>query len=130
MSRDEAHQAIAQAGFGERDTIGTADTFLDASFQITFDGNNCVEFIELANSASFSVTYNAWDIFGTPADELVIQISATTAYDEDDPELGYSYVFPELDLSLWRPTIPGDEGEPDGQYFASVGIGRPGYFAQ
>nr|WP_257001218.1 hypothetical protein [Vibrio coralliilyticus] len=48
-------------------------------------------------------------------------------YNHSDPELGYSYVFKELQLSFWRPTLP-DVKEGEGLYFESVAIASEGYF--
>lgn len=45
-------------------------------------------------------------------------------HDDDDPELGFSYIFPSLELAFWRPGDDDDE-EP---HFATVGIGVRGYF--
>lgn len=45
--------------------------------------------------------------------------------DTTDPELGYSYTFPKLELSFWRP----DNDDEETPYCATVGLGRAGYYA-
>ena len=59
--------------------------------------------------------------------EAVTTVAAHAPFDPDDPELGHSYVFKALDLSLWRPVD--DEDEPEGRTFMTVGIGRRGYYS-
>ncbi|WP_244170753.1 hypothetical protein [Xanthomonas citri] len=62
----------------------------------------------------------------TPASRLVEKFLTVTPFDPFDKELGYSYVFPALELALWRP----DMEEPQGKYFSTVGIGCVGYFSR
>jgi len=47
--------------------------------------------------------------------------------DTTDPELGYSYLFPRISLSLWRSVKP-DAADQDGRFFEAIGVGVPGYF--
>ena len=51
-----------------------------------------------------------------------------TDYDRKDSEVPFSFVFSELELSFWRPTIPEDEFDEDGRFFETVGIGVKGYY--
>ena len=51
-------------------------------------------------------------------------------YDPDDPEVGYSYIYPDLDLSVWRSTMPEGQEDDEGRFFRSVGVGRAGYYAK
>jgi hypothetical protein len=55
------------------------------------------------------------------AEKAVQAVSARASFDENDPELGWSFVFPELDLALWRPTR-------EEESFSTVGVGVNGYF--
>ena len=48
-------------------------------------------------------------------------------FDASGPELGYSYVFPALDLSVWRPIVPERPEDPEGISFESIGIGESVY---
>jgi hypothetical protein len=67
-------------------------------------------------------------VFETEAEELVEFISRSAASDKSDPELGYSYIFPELELSVWRPVIPKSKKGKYGRYLATIGVGRKGYY--
>ena len=85
-----------------------------------------VEFIELSRGAGFTARYLDWDIFATPAAELVSNISPVAAFDSTCPDFPFSYIFPSLQISLWRPSLPADD--PSGCYFSTVGVAREGYF--
>jgi len=63
-------------------------------------------------------------VFSTPAPVLIAAVGRHAKHDDDDPELGFSYIFPSLELAFWRPGDDDDE-EP---HFATVGIGVRGYF--
>ena len=75
------------------------------------------------------MTYRGTDVFAQPAARLVELVAQDGPYDPDDPELGYSYIFPHLELALWRPVLPEGEEDPEGRYFSTIGVGRPGYFS-
>jgi hypothetical protein len=65
------------------------------------------------------------------ADEAVSLVSRFDNYDATNRELGYSYIFLKLQMSLWRGTMPEndqDEDDPDGRFFAAIGIAVSGYF--
>ena len=65
--------------------------------------------------ASFRVLYRGVDVFATPADQVLAHVSGDAAFDPTDPELGYAYIFPDLDLSLWRPVLPETPEDPEGR---------------
>ena len=57
------------------------------------------------------------------------------------PEQGYSFIFPKIEMSLWRQSIPEDEEddkckmdseeyEKPGTYFDTIGLGASGYFSK
>ncbi|EHH2535244.1 hypothetical protein P3576_22605 [Vibrio parahaemolyticus] len=113
--------------------IGTPDCiyghrhhFLDG-LMVDFDNEGRVEFIEAAGSELFSTTLLGFDVHRTLAANVLERIQLEGSYDHSDPELGYSYVFKELQLSFWRPTLP-DLEEGEGLYFQSVAIASEGYF--
>jgi len=103
------------------------DAYLDSCFQVFYDEAYTVEYIELSRNGPLTAIYNDLDVFATTAEQVVQHIGQHAAFDASDPELGYSYIFPDLDLSVWRPHLP--EDGPDGQYFATIGIGKPGYYS-
>ncbi|MEZ8629939.1 hypothetical protein AB6D56_05270 [Vibrio lentus] len=112
---------------GSPDCIhGHRHHFLDG-LMVDFDNEGKVEFIETAASELFLTILFIFDVHRTLATKILERIQLEGNYDNSDPELGYSYVFKELQLSFWRPILPDvDEGE--GLYFQSVAIASEGYF--
>lgn len=106
------------------------DAFFQTSFQISYDNDDRVEFIELARDPTLTVLYKGHDVFMLTAEELVQLVSQDAPYDPNDPELGFSYTFLDLDIALWRATVPEDEDDPDGRFFDSISVGRQGYFGK
>jgi hypothetical protein len=105
--------------------------FLDG-FMVDFNKEDRVEFIELAKSEQFRGVFEGRCLHDLPADEAVAFVSQFGTYDPNNRELRYSYIFLDLQLSLWRGTIvePGQpDDDPDGRYFEAVGIAVDGYFA-
>jgi hypothetical protein len=101
------------------------DAFHQNAFQVFYGGDQPeVEFIELSRGSVVRALYRDLDVFATPADEVVTYISRESEFDRSDPEIPYSYLFRELQLSLWRPTIPESDTDTDGRYFSTIGIGK------
>ncbi|WP_354697194.1 hypothetical protein DSM112329_02822 [Paraconexibacter sp. AEG42_29] len=102
----------------------------DNAFQVTYDSpDGKIEFIELGQTAAMGVTFAGQLILSLDADEALGILTAQASYDETDPELGHSYIFPALELSVWRPSVPKDDGDLDGRHFATIGIGVAGYWS-
>jgi hypothetical protein len=108
----------------------STDAFLDHAFQVDYNAAGEVEYIELSRRGPFDVFYKGTNVFVTEVVQLVDFIFLDAPYDDDDPELGSSYIFPRLALSLWRENVPEDNLDEDdqGQFFDTVGIGKPGYY--
>ena len=106
---------------------GSADLFHGSSIQVHYDETGGVEFIELASD--IHVTWNRIDIFSTPADLLVKEISRFTPLQDGEDEEGYTFTYAESEVSLWRPTMPDEEDPENGKYFTSICIGCRGYFS-
>ncbi|CAG0949031.1 hypothetical protein ANRL3_00092 [Anaerolineae bacterium] len=106
------------------------DAYHENGFQIFYNGDKPhVEYIELSSGCGFIASYRGIDVFSIKANDLVDLIFQETSFDEDDPELGYSYVFPEIELSLWRSVLPQSLDDPSGQFFSTIGIGIKGYYS-
>lgn len=105
------------------------ESYHDGGLQVFYGKNDQVEFIELLRGSGVAAHTRGIDVFETPAQEVLTQIASFSEYNQDDPEVGYSYVFPDLELSLWRPNIPETDEEEDGKYFSTIGIGVPGYYS-
>jgi hypothetical protein len=133
MSREDvrrlmpgAHASFRKGPNAEHET----DAFFNGGFQIFYEGNPpTVEYIELVREFGFKARYQGADVFAMQAEELLAYVGKYAAFDPNDPELGYSYFFPELELSLWRPIMPASPDDDEGQYFTSIGIGVRGYFS-
>jgi hypothetical protein len=114
------------------DALHETDAFHESGFQVFYGGTAPVaEYIELSRDSGFRALYCGVDVFATPADELVSRVARDAAFDPDDPELGHAYVFPTLDLSLWRPVTPEETpDDPEGREFSTIGIGTRGYYGK
>lgn len=99
-----------------------------SSFMIDFDDDGKVEFIELGESEEYTTSLNGIDLHRVPAEDAVSIVGKSDKFDEDDPELGYSYIFKKIQMSLWRGSIPEDNEDEDGKYFEAIGIAQNDYF--
>lgn len=107
------------------------DAYHNNSFQVFFDEQDTVEYIELSREESSFVTlYKGRDVFALLAEDLVALIAQDAAFDPNDWELGYSYVFPDLELAVWRPVLPENTDDLNGRSFSTIGVGRLGYFSR
>jgi hypothetical protein len=106
------------------------DTYFGADLQIAYDLEDRVAYIELNGPGSVDAVFHGRSLLFVPADHVLTWMSRFGEYDPADPELGYCYIYPDLSLSVWRPTVPEGPGDKDGRFFRSVGIGRVGYFAR
>ena len=124
-------RAAVQSALGPPEHVaGARHAYLQGLF-VDFAGDGRVEFIELANSPQFSVRFEGVCLHDARAEDAVAHVARFAALELNGSEPGYSYIFPELALSLWRGTQPEaeqDENDPDGRRFEAVGIGARGYF--
>lgn len=144
MSRQETRDAIdAPVVSFEKGPLSASptDAFLENAFQVFYDKDDRAEFIEVSRNGPFMVLYQGISVFETTADEFLEAVSRDTNYDKDRPEQGYSFVFPEVGLSLWRQSLPEDEEDDEydmdgedyekpGTYFDTIGIGTSGHYGQ
>jgi hypothetical protein len=104
------------------------DYFYENGLAIEYSAEGKGVFIQVSKDSGLNPVYKDKSIFGTKARDLVHYISLYADYDPDDEELGYSFIFPDLELSLWRPVIPVSDDDTDGQFFETIGIGQKGYW--
>lgn len=102
------------------------DCYFFGSFQISYDDNDRVEYIEVSGDQHVGFFYNQMNLFTTEAEQIIELMSQSYALDEHTPEKGYCFIFPDLELSFWRPVSPDYSAE--GRFFSSVGLGKPGYY--
>ncbi len=129
MSCEQSRAAMGISCRPSKNMPSSTDTYLNNSFQIDFDEHDRVEFIELSNDEVITAIYKGQEVFKMQADDLVRFTAQDAPFDPDDPELGTSYTFPALDLALWRPVLPEGPDDPEGRYFATIAIGKQGYFS-
>lgn len=126
MDRTEVYSALGPPSY----KAGNREKFLDG-FYISFDEQGAAEFLELARGKKYKVVFEGVDLHAVPVEKAVAAVEKRGSYDRHHPELGYSYIFGELQLSLWRghkpePDQPDDDE--DGRTFEAVGLARAGYF--
>jgi hypothetical protein len=126
MTRDEVHAALGDQfqTFRKAPTAShSTDAWHDNAFQVFYGGSApIVEYIELSRSQKFTVSLLGLSVFDTEAPELLSGIQAHATADAANPEQGFSYIFPDLELSVWRPGLQDTR-------FATIGIGRLGYYS-
>ncbi|KQL45325.1 hypothetical protein AN963_27515 [Brevibacillus choshinensis] len=87
----EEYDAKYKKDYHQTDRFGNYFTHM---FMVEYDSNEKVNFI---------------DVFNTKAEQLVAVIDTISKYDRDDRELGWTYHFRDIGLSLWRPNILNEE---------------------
>ncbi len=139
MSRQQVREALGVPVTEFRKTLSDAcltDAFLDSTFQVFYDKDDRAEFIELSRGGPVAVLWEGVSVFEERADDLAVRVSQVADLDPDQPEQGYAFVFPKLELSLWRQCMPeagedaDEEDEELGAYFDTIGVGRRGYFGR
>jgi hypothetical protein len=95
---------------------------------VYFGREDSVEAIKFGRARSDEdvVSYRGFDIFGTPANELIQRLSEHDRTEVSDG--GRSVTAPELLLALWRAVVPEHPADDEGRYFESVLVARPGYY--
>ncbi|MFS0553810.1 hypothetical protein [Brevibacillus sp. 179-C9.3 HS] len=80
---------------------------IQSCFQFEYDSDGKVYFIQIASSLKneLNCVFQDWDVFNTKAEELVEKIDKVSTYDRNHRELGWTYYYPGLGLSFWRPNI-------------------------
>jgi hypothetical protein len=107
------------------------DVFHRSGFQVHYGGDDeLVEFVELFRDSGFKAIYRDMNVFAEPADAVIAHVSESAKYDKKDPEMGCSYVFRKLEMSLWRPFEAESPDEVEGWFFNTVGVGAKGYFSR
>jgi hypothetical protein len=130
MTRSEVRGTLANLGQPKAVLRSpNTDCFFQNAFQVSYDDDGRVEFIETAASSEFRVILHGHSLHEIPATDAIRLVSQFAECDRNDPEKGYSYIFPALQLSLWRPVLPSDPDDSEGRHFLAVGLGKAGYFS-
>ncbi|WP_246187945.1 sedoheptulokinase [Paenibacillus tengchongensis] len=75
-------------------------------YKAEFDEDGRAVFIEIADPGEGYICRLPdceADLFHTKAEELIPLLDDLSPYDREDPELGYTYRFPDLGVTFWRP---------------------------
>jgi hypothetical protein len=144
MSRSMVHHAMGK-NFIEITRDGVIyDSYEDYSLHIHYE-NDTVNFIEISNNPVVEVLYENTNIFNTPAESLIAYLVMFSDYlNTTEARLGYSYIFNNLGISLYRSNVFKEETlneswfknltqeEKDEElkflYFESVSVWSEGYY--
>jgi len=98
------------------------DAFYSSGFQIFYEGATPkVEGIELSRDSGFEIVMSGVKVLNLPVSEALVKIQEITGLMPLSEDEGYTFEIPELGLWLWRPVIE----SPEGEYFETIGIGKP-----
>jgi hypothetical protein len=106
------------------------DYYFNNSLQISYDENNKVEFIEIANKESnLEISIYGFSLNQVSVEKVIsfLITERKLKYDENGEEFPYTYNFVNKDLTFWRQVLPEDDKDENGKYFDTVGIGKIGY---
>ncbi|SMF22961.1 hypothetical protein SAMN06296036_107255 [Pseudobacteriovorax antillogorgiicola] len=123
MKESEVQQVIGRPTFVD----GSRKEYLSGYF-VNYDSDNRVEYIEVWDSDGFGIDFNGINPLKVDPRDAVKHIESFDKYDEDDPELGDSYIFKSIQVSLWRGSTFKDSDEKIEKEFESLGIGKQGYY--
>jgi hypothetical protein len=131
MSRAEARRVLGVPVRSYPKVPGAplTDTYFGADLQVAYDADDRVQYIELNGPGAVDAVFHGRSLLMLPAEGVLAWMKRFAEYDPDDPEVGYSYIYPDLDLSVWRPTLPEGSEDDEGRFFRSVGVARAGYYA-
>ena len=131
MSRAEVAAAIGADPLCFTRSAGgpPVDSFMDGGVQVNYDTAGQVEFVETGRVLGLNVTLGGLDVFGMDADSLISALGADNRL-APSAEPGYSFVFPDIGVSLWRSIQPDGDCDAEGRRFEAVGVSAAGYFGR
>ena len=146
-------RAEVEGLLGAPDTVrGSRCYYFGHELALDFDGADALEFIEFLSGPEGALRPMIYgqDIFGADADALLAQLLERNGGDVDDSEAGYSYALRSLSIGLYREITPEDvnamlremlnvdltqlggidieQEQRKARHWATVGLGRPGYY--
>ena len=127
MTRAEARAVMpaVPTAFGRGPGETAVDAWHDFVLQVFYDADDRVEYVEVERDESLQAVLYGEAVLRLPVDRALAHVCRHGDDQPEDDELPYAYVFPALDLALWRP----HDGEEDSGCFASLGVARRGTLA-
>lgn len=123
MPRAAARAAVGEPARAYRkapEARHEADAFDRSGLHVHYrDADPAVECVEAVPADGVTFVLGGVEVFERPADEVRAALAAQT--DVIAEEGGRTYVLPEWDVALWRPS-------PDAPRFTGVGVAEPGYY--
>ena len=145
-------QSAVETAIGKGQLTGKRYYYYDNNMALDYSENKTVEFIEFLGGIDGSVHPVIYGVsaFDTPADELVNLLRQKNDGEIDDSEQGYSFLFLNISVGVYRERRPSDvmemieEMKADGiptednediaaemrkaNHWATIGIGVAGYY--
>ncbi len=113
-----SHEDAAREKWGI--SFPAKDYVLNNAFQVSYDSEMNVEFIEAGSDPAFEVTIDGVPVHSSSPETVLAAIREHAEPDESDDEYPTNQLFPDLELSLFR-----EHGERD--RFDAIGISVRGY---
>jgi hypothetical protein len=114
---------------GTRFNLGFAHYESELSLSVGRDRQGQVKAVEVYRpEREVSVFFRDIAVFDLPAEEVVSRLQAVTRIEVQDG--GRTILAPDLLLCLWRPSLPDDPEDYDGQFFETVLVAAPGYYEE
>lgn len=131
MTRSEVRKVMGEEPVTFARSLGSepTDAFVNGGVQVNYDVGGQADFIETGCVMGLEVVLAGLDVFAADAETVVRVLAADHALATSN-EPGYSFVFPDVGVSLWRSTVPASDDDSDGRRFDSVGVARAGYFGR
>jgi hypothetical protein len=133
MNRDEVRRLMddpPKPFRKSRNDKHETDAFHQNAFQVFYaDELARTEYIEISRCNHLRVLFRDLSIFETPADVLLNALGRFHDFECDESPSPCDVIFPDLEMSLWRPHPPSSSSDENGRYFSTVGIGILGYYA-
>lgn len=122
-----ATMQAAPTSFQKSSDNPLVDAWHDGALQVFYSEADAVEFVEISLLPLIRPVFRGLAVLALPAEVVVAELDRLSPYDRSDPEVGYTFLFREWQLCLWRPALPTDAPE-EARFFRTVGMGVAGYF--
>lgn len=106
MSRDGVHELIGTNFTHMKPDKIVRDCYYNFCFQIQYDNNNIVNYIEIVNSSTYHVVLEGVDVFKTKAENLISYVEQFSKYlNTPSAQMGFMYIFEDIGISLYRSNV-------------------------